>query len=122
MNASLGTRRANLAEIVIQELSSRIDNGTYGPGDKLPSEQALCKEFNVSRPVIREAVASLRLGGRLIARQGVGVFVVEQDVKRIGFAIDSVVDDVRAAAQILELRLGIEALPAHAGGHAQVDP
>ncbi|MBJ9976341.1 FadR family transcriptional regulator [Pseudomonas sp. S75] len=108
MNASLGTRRANLAETVIQELSSRIDNGTYGPGDKLPSEQALCKEFNVSRPVVREAVASLRLGGRLIARQGVGVFVVEQDVKRIGFAIDSIVDDVRAAAQILELRLGIE--------------
>lgn len=109
MNASIGTRRANLAETVIQELSSRIDNGTYGPGDKLPSEQELCKEFSVSRPVIREAVASLRLGGRLIARQGVGVFVVEQDVKRIGFAIDSVVDDVRAAAQILELRLGIEA-------------
>ena len=37
MNASLGTRRANLAETVIQELSSRIDNGTYGPGAKLPS-------------------------------------------------------------------------------------
>ncbi|UUT20950.1 FadR/GntR family transcriptional regulator [Pseudomonas sp. T8] len=108
MNASLGIRRANLAETVIQELSARIDNGIWGPGQKLPSEQELCKEFGVSRPVVREAVASLRLGGRLVARQGVGVFVVEQDVKRIGFAIDTVVDDVRAAAQILELRLGVE--------------
>ena len=108
MNASLGTRRANLAETVILELSNRIDTGVYGPGQKLPSEQELCKEFNVSRPVIREAVASLRLGGRLIARQGVGVFVVEQDVKRLGFALSTVVDDVRAAAHVLELRLGVE--------------
>jgi DNA-binding FadR family transcriptional regulator len=108
MDATTGTRRENLAETVIRELSNRIDIGTYGPGEKLPSEQALCKEFNVSRPVIREAVASLRLGGRLIARQGVGVFVVEQDVKRIGYALSTAVDDVRAAAQILELRLGIE--------------
>lgn len=108
MSELLGSRRANLAETVIQELTHRIDNGIWGPGDKLPSEQELCKEFSVSRPVVREAVASLRLGGRLLARQGVGVFVVEQDVKKIGFAIDGVVDDVRAAAQILELRLGIE--------------
>ena len=108
MESAVTTRRANLAETVIRELSNRIDSGVYGPGEKLPSEQALCKEFNVSRPVIREAVPSLRLGGRLIARQGVGVFVVEQDVKRIGFAIGSIVDDVRAAAQVLELRLGIE--------------
>lgn len=108
MRAALGIRRANLAETVIQSLSLRIDNGTWGPGEKLPSEQELCKEFNVSRPVIREAVASLRLGGRLIARQGVGVFVVEQEIKRIGFVVDQVVDDVRAAAQILELRLGLE--------------
>ncbi|WP_406820046.1 FadR/GntR family transcriptional regulator [Pseudomonas sp. KnCO4] len=108
MSETLGSRRANLAETVIQELTHRIDNGTWGPGDKLPSEQELCREFSVSRPVVREAVASLRLGGRLLARQGVGVFVVGQDVKKIGFAIDGVVDDVRAAAQILELRLGVE--------------
>lgn len=107
MNGALGTKRANLAEAVIMELSNRIDSGVYGPGDKLPSEQELCKEFNVSRPVVREAVASLRLGGRLIARQGVGVFVVEQDTKRLGFELNPV-DNVRTALQVLELRLGVE--------------
>jgi len=107
VNRPLGAKRANLAETVIAELSDRIDSGIYGPGDKLPSEQELCKEFNVSRPVVREAVASLRLGGRLIARQGVGVFVVEQDNKRLGFDL-SPVDNVRTALQVLELRLGVE--------------
>lgn len=107
MNGALGTKRANLAEAVIMELSNRIDSGVYGPGDKLPSEQELCKEFSVSRPVVREAVASLRLGGRLIARQGVGVFVVEHDTKRLGFELNPV-DNVRTALQVLELRLGVE--------------
>lgn len=108
MSLMAGTRRGNLAETVIQELAERIDKGVYGPGEKLPSESEMCKEFNVSRPVIREAVASLRLGGRLIARQGIGVFVVEQDARRIGFTLTSADDDIRAAAQILELRLGVE--------------
>jgi DNA-binding FadR family transcriptional regulator len=107
MNRALGTRRGNLAEAVIVELSNRIESGIYAPGDKLPSEQELCKEFNVSRPVVREAVASLRLGGRLMARQGVGVFVVEQDPRRLGFEL-SPVDNVRNALQVLEFRLGVE--------------
>jgi DNA-binding FadR family transcriptional regulator len=107
VSGTLGTKRGNLAEAVIIELSNRIDSGIYAPGDKLPSEQELCKEFNVSRPVVREAVASLRLGGRLMARQGVGVFVLEQDTKRLGFEL-SPVDNVRTALQVLELRLGVE--------------
>ncbi|MDD1963794.1 FadR family transcriptional regulator [Pseudomonas putida] len=108
MEATANARRGNLAETVIRELSNRIDTGAYRPGEKLPSELALGKEFNVSRPVIREAVASLRLGGRLVARQGIGVFVVEQDTKRIGYALSTPAGDVRAAAQVLELRLGVE--------------
>lgn len=107
MNGPLGPRRGKLTDVVILELTARMDSGTYGPGDKLPSEQELCKEFQVSRTVIREAVASLRLGGKLIARQGVGVFVVEQDPKKLGFEVNAV-DDVRTALQILELRLGVE--------------
>lgn len=107
MNGPLGPRRGSLAEAVILRLSARIDDGTYAPGDKLPSEQELCREFEVSRTVIREAVASLRLGGRLIARQGVGVFVAEQDTKKLGFEI-SAIDGIRTALQILELRLGVE--------------
>ena len=68
-------RRGNLTDAVIGELQSRIDGAVYAPGQKLPTEQQLCQEFGVSRTVVREAVASLRLGGRLNSRQGLGVFV-----------------------------------------------
>ena len=101
------TQRGNLAEIVVAELSARIESGLYGPGDKLPSSIQLCEEFGVSRTVIREAVASLRVAGRVTARQGAGVFVSEKDTKTLNFEI-SRIDDIRSAMQILELRLGVE--------------
>jgi GntR family transcriptional repressor for pyruvate dehydrogenase complex len=104
---SIITQRGNLAEIVAAQLSERIDNGLYGPGDKLPSSVQLCEEFGVSRTVIREAIASLKVGGRVTARQGAGVFVSEKESRPISFAV-SRIDDIRSAMQILELRLGVE--------------
>ncbi|WOC15603.1 FadR/GntR family transcriptional regulator [Pseudochrobactrum sp. MP213Fo] len=104
---SIITQRGNLSEIVGTELSRRIDTGHYGPGEKLPASLRLCEEFGVSRTVIREAIASLRLAGRVTARQGSGVFVTEKDVTLLKFEIARV-DDIRSAMQILELRLGVE--------------
>ncbi|ASY71711.1 GntR family transcriptional regulator [Sinorhizobium fredii USDA 205] len=104
---SVITQRGNLAEIVVAQLASRIDSGLYGPGDKLPSSAQLCEEFGVSRTVIREALTSLKVGGRVTARQGAGVFVTEKDAKTLNFEI-SRIDDIRSAMQILELRLGVE--------------
>ena len=94
-------------QAVIGELQRRIDGGTYLPGQKLPTEQELCREFGVSRTVVREAVASLRLGGRLNSRQGLGVFVTDQDAKKLNFSVNPI-DDIRSAMQILELRMAVE--------------
>lgn len=107
MDEVLKNRRGNLTDAVIGELLSRVDSGVYGPGQKLPTEQELCREFGVSRTVVREAVASLRLGGRLNSRQGLGVFVSEQDPRKLAFEV-SQVDDIRSALQILELRMAVE--------------
>lgn len=107
MSVNLALRRGSLTEAVIEQLVVRIDAGTYGSGEKLPSEQALCQEFGVSRTVVREAVASLRLGGRLTARQGVGIFVPDGKTRRLEFEV-SPDDDIRNALTILELRLAVE--------------
>ena len=101
------TQRGNLAEIVVAQLASRIETGLYAPGEKIPSSAQLCEEFGVSRTVIREAVASLKLAGRVIARQGAGVYVSDKDTKTLNFEIRRI-DDIRSAMQILELRLGVE--------------
>lgn len=104
---SIVPQRGNLVEIVVNKLLARIDTGEYAPGDKLPSSAQLCDEFGVSRTVIREAIASLKLGGRVSVRQGAGAFVAEKDGKAFTFEIDRN-DEIRSAMQILELRLGIE--------------
>ncbi|MBN3751775.1 FadR family transcriptional regulator [Paraburkholderia sp. Tr-20389] len=104
--ASSGKRRS-LTELVIQALSDKIDRGEYAPGAKLPTEPELCTEFGVSRTVIREAVASLKLGRRLIARHGVGVFVAEAAEHSAGAGfIDSTT--LNSSMHVLELRIGVE--------------
>ena len=107
MNGGVNYRRGNLTDSVIGELLSRIENGVYTSGQKLPTEQEMCQEFGVSRTVVREAVASLRLGGRLVSRPGLGVFVGDQDTKKLNFAVAKI-DDIRSAIRILELRIGVE--------------
>lgn len=104
---SIITQRGNLAEIVVAKLSERIDSGLYAPGEKIPSSAQLCEEFGVSRTVIREALTSLKVAGRVTTRQGAGVYVTEKDIKALNFEI-SRTDDIRSAMQILELRLGVE--------------
>ncbi|PPJ49254.1 FadR family transcriptional regulator [Rhizobium sp. KAs_5_22] len=104
---SVITQRGNLGEIVVAKLSERIDSGLYVPGEKIPSSAQLCEEFGVSRTVIREALTSLKVAGRVITRQGAGVYVTDKDAKTLNFEI-SRIDDIRSAMQILELRLGVE--------------
>lgn len=99
--------RTRLTDVVIQTLSERLDTQVYRPGQRLPSEQALCKEFKVSRTVIREAMASLRLGGRVVSSPGLGVFVTEDHDPPISFDIQPPADS-RWALHIMEVRVGLE--------------
>jgi len=101
-----GIKRGNLAVAVSQHLLERIASGVYTAGERLPSQEELCQEFEVSRTVIREAVASLRQNGYLLVRQGAGVFVAENQPTLLfgSFAAR----DVAAGVHILELRVGVE--------------
>lgn len=60
---------------IFERLREEIRLGTYPVGGRLPSEPSLCREFGVSRPVIRETIARLRADGLVISRQGSGTFV-----------------------------------------------
>jgi DNA-binding FadR family transcriptional regulator len=52
-------RAPKLPHIVAQQLRSQIATGTLRPGDTLPSEAQLLKEFGISRPTLREALRVL---------------------------------------------------------------
>lgn len=64
---------ANIAE----DIRKKIKDGYLNPGDKLPSEIELAKEYRVSRSTLREAIKLLQRDGILISKNGIGTYVSE---------------------------------------------
>jgi GntR family transcriptional regulator len=54
-----------------------IINKEFSPGEKIPSDNMLAKEFNVSRLTVRHAISQLVQEGFLKTKRGEGTFVVE---------------------------------------------
>jgi GntR family transcriptional regulator len=78
------------------------------PGDRLPSETELCQMMEVSRTVIRQALAELAHQGLLVKEQGKGSFVAEAKIdeslvqKLTGFYQDMVERGYSPATQVLK--------------------
>jgi DNA-binding FadR family transcriptional regulator len=64
-----------LYQQIARAITTSINDGRYGPGDRLPSERELADDFGVSRPTIRDAMIALEFQGLVEARQGSGVYV-----------------------------------------------
>jgi len=62
-------------EAVLAHLRASIERGEHAVGDKLPSEAALSREFEVSRSVVREALRGLQALGMTESKTGKGTFV-----------------------------------------------
>jgi len=97
----------NLAQGVVEELSARIRDAEFKPGDKLPPEAAIMEAYGVSRTVVREAISQLQAGGLVQTRHGIGTFVLEPPQRGLGIGTDSIVT-VRDVLAILELRISME--------------
>ncbi|KQZ50218.1 FadR/GntR family transcriptional regulator [Ensifer sp. Root558] len=93
---------------VTDVLRSHIAEGRYRPGDRLPSEAQLTKEFNVSRTVVREAIAALRSDGLVEARHGVGVFVLEPAPAARNSFHNVDLARVSSSIEMLEIRTAVE--------------
>ncbi|WP_394280793.1 GntR family transcriptional regulator [Corynebacterium sp.] len=51
-------------------LRSAIRDGTFAPGDAIPSESELCRQFGTARGTVRQAIATLRSEGLISSGQG----------------------------------------------------
>lgn len=95
-----------LGDQVYEALAEQIAAGRYPVGSRLPSEMDLAKQFGVSRPVLRQALAQLRAEGLVIARQGAGNFVRRgNESRRLDFGPLQNIPDVQ---RCLEFRCGLE--------------
>jgi GntR family transcriptional repressor for pyruvate dehydrogenase complex len=67
-----------LYEQVADQIGALIRAGEFAPGCRLPAERDLAKSLRVSRPVVREAMIALEIGGLLEVRTGAGAFVCDK--------------------------------------------
>ncbi len=56
-------------------LKKKIENSEWPVGSQIPTEEELCKTFNVSRATVRTAVLELVRQGYLKRQQGKGTFI-----------------------------------------------
>lgn len=60
---------------VKEDIERKIETEALRPGDRLPSEPELAKEYQVSRPTLREALKMLQKEGAVISKNGVGTYI-----------------------------------------------
>ncbi|MEF9905389.1 GntR family transcriptional regulator [Streptomyces sp. P9-A2] len=90
-----------------QTLQRRIEDGTYAPGTRVPSENQLVQAFGMSRPTVVRALELLKRDGWLESRQGYGTIVrgrpevVEQKDRRGHEALER--DESQSAGRLIEV-------------------
>ena len=65
------------------KLIEQIRNGTYLPGDAIPSDNVLMHNLNVSKSTITQALKTLEAEGYIVRQQGKGSFVRDQSANQI---------------------------------------
>lgn len=101
----------NRVTVVYDQMKRNIQDGTWAPGSKLPSESELITTFDVSRVSVRSAVQRLRGLGIVVTHQGKGTFVIDDldahhvnDNQPIMHLSQAEFEDMRVFRQTVEFR------------------
>lgn len=79
-----------------QAIESNIRNGSLPPGQPLPSEAALCKDLQISRITVRQAIDALIAKQLVDRRQGKGTFVAHHFIRQDANTADKLFDTLFA--------------------------
>ena len=101
-------RAASLADELFTKLEARILSGELVPGTRLPTQKEIALTENVSRTVVREAVARLSAQGFTVSRQGSGVFVTNTAQYQAFQITPEELNELDDVIKLLEMRLAVE--------------
>lgn len=93
-------------------LRDYMRRGAWAAGSALPTEEALCSEFGVSRITVRRALSDLQAQGLVERRHGLGTFVLGDAAPPTPLVTLSFLDSLRKHAEetkvkVLEVRSAI---------------
>lgn len=107
-------RQPKLSDAIEQELERLILEGTLSPGEQLLPERELAKQFDVSRPSVREAIQRLEAKKLLTRRQGGGTFVTAELWQSVSEPLlDLLAAHPETQLDLLEARHALEGLAAY---------
>lgn len=116
-----------ISGLIVDQVRLLIHDGQLNPGDRLPSERALCERFGVSRVTVREALRVLEAKGLIRIKVGAkgGAFITAPTSERVGESIaDLLVLSTITATEVTEARrvfeLGIVPLVCERAGDEDV--
>lgn len=70
-------KKESAYQMISNQIIEEIKKGNYQPGEKLPAEFEMAKQFNVSRETFRSAVRQLEKRGVVVVKHGVGTFITK---------------------------------------------
>ncbi|STC79122.1 trehalose operon repressor [Clostridium botulinum] len=86
---------------IYNEISNKIENNKIQSSEKLPSENEMMKEYNVSRDTIRKALNLLESNGYIQKVKGKGSFVI--DINKFDFPVSGL-----TSFKELSTKMGVE--------------
>ncbi len=98
-----------LAQLLSEQIMADIRAQGYKPGDRLPTEKALCEQLGAGRNTVREALKLLASRNVVEIRHGSGTFVSDKQGVAddpLGFAL--VADQEQLTRDLLQVRCMIE--------------
>jgi GntR family transcriptional repressor for pyruvate dehydrogenase complex len=102
-----------VSDVIAERLESAIKDGTLAPGDRLPTEAELARDFKVGRTSVREGLQKLRAHGLIESRKGLGAFVIEPPAADpLAELARWTADDPGGIEQLVEARVALETLAA----------
>lgn len=100
-------KRQGLPEELASIIIRRIEGGDFKLGDVLPSEQTLAEIYQVSRTVVREALARLKYEGIIMSKRGSGPVVCSTAPQK-SFSIEVENDAGAPLSSFFEFRMLME--------------
>ena len=94
-----------LHERIRSEIEARILDGTLAPGDRIPIEQELMRDYGCSRMTVSKALSALATSGLIERRKRAGSFVARPRVHSMILDIPDLASEVMGRGQRYEYRL-----------------
>lgn len=98
-----------LVDEIVNQFFESLSNEELTAGQKVASERDLAERFGVSRPVVREAIKTLRARGVVEVRPGNGTFIVDNVAEALTrWNVSNIKVGSNPVLQVFELREAME--------------